>query len=114
MLCKSPIKWRQRPDMTIAVDWNAKHQFKKSKSGSHFEVILKEVESATSFGFFPGASKLLRRKQKIAVFPLTRPTLSFCADPAVFIANKNKIEIFSCRLNWKTDNDLKTAIISTN
>ena len=30
--------------------------------------------------------KLLRQKKKIAVFPLTRPTLIFCADPAVFIA----------------------------
>ena len=36
----------------------------------------------------------LRRKQKIAVFPLTRPSLSFCADPAVFITNKNKIRYF--------------------
>ena len=27
----SPIKWRQRPDMTIAVDWDAKHQFKQTK-----------------------------------------------------------------------------------
>ena len=26
ILGKSPIKWRQRPDMTIAVDWNAKLQ----------------------------------------------------------------------------------------
>ena len=29
MLGKSPIKWRQRPDMTIAVDWDVKHQFKQ-------------------------------------------------------------------------------------
>ena len=29
---------------------------------------------------------LVRPKKKIAVFPLTRPTLIFCADPAVFIA----------------------------
>ena len=28
MLGKSPIKWGQRPDMTIAVDWDVKHQFK--------------------------------------------------------------------------------------
>ena len=27
-LGKSPIKWRQRPNMTIAVDWDLKHQFK--------------------------------------------------------------------------------------
>ena len=39
----------------------------------------------------------IRRKQKIAVFPLVRPTLTFCADPAVFIVIKDKIKIFSCR-----------------
>ena len=31
MLGKSPIKWRQRPDMTIAVDWDVKNQFKQTK-----------------------------------------------------------------------------------
>ena len=31
MLGKSPIKWRQRPDMTFAVDWDVKHQLKKKK-----------------------------------------------------------------------------------
>ena len=30
MLGKSPIKCRQRPDMTIAVDWVVKHQFKQT------------------------------------------------------------------------------------
>ena len=29
ILGKSPIKWRQRPDMTLAVDWVIKHQFKQ-------------------------------------------------------------------------------------
>ena len=24
------LKWRQRPDMTIAVDWDVKHQFKQA------------------------------------------------------------------------------------
>ena len=32
MLGKSFIKWRQRPDMTIAVDWDVKHQFKQLKN----------------------------------------------------------------------------------
>ena len=32
MLGKSPIKWRQRPVMTLAVDWNVKHQFKQTKT----------------------------------------------------------------------------------
>ena len=30
MLSKSPIKWRQCPDMTIAVDWGVKHNFKQT------------------------------------------------------------------------------------
>ena len=29
---------------------------------------------------------LIPIKEKNAVFPLTQPTLNFCADPAVFIA----------------------------
>ena len=29
MLGKSPTKWRQRLDMTIAVDWDVKRQFKQ-------------------------------------------------------------------------------------
>ena len=31
VLGKSPIKWRQRPDMTLAVDWDVKHLFKQGK-----------------------------------------------------------------------------------
>ena len=31
ILDKSPIKWRQRPDMAIAVsDWDVKHQLKRT------------------------------------------------------------------------------------
>ena len=30
MLGKSPIKWRQRSDMTTAVDWDVNNQFKKT------------------------------------------------------------------------------------
>ena len=29
VLGKSPIKWRQRPDMTIAVDWDVEPEFKQ-------------------------------------------------------------------------------------
>ena len=39
MLGKSPIKWRQHPDMTITVDWDVKHQFKQ---------ILKQVQQVRS------------------------------------------------------------------
>ena len=28
---RSPIKWRQFPDITLAVDWDVKHQFKQTK-----------------------------------------------------------------------------------
>ena len=30
ILGKSPIKWSQRPDMTLAVDWDVTHQFKQT------------------------------------------------------------------------------------
>ena len=41
MLGKSSIKWRQRPDMTIAVDWDVKHQFKQTNI---FQLISLENE----------------------------------------------------------------------
>ena len=47
MLGKSPIKWRQHPDMTIAVDWDVKHQFKQTNL-----MIL-----------FPSSSKLLTSQE---------------------------------------------------
>ena len=57
-------------------------------------------------------------KQKIAVFPLTRPTLTFCADPAVFIATKNKIKNIHMSTDprlfkRKVGNDFKTTITAT-
>ena len=30
MVDKIPIKWRQRPEMNTAVDWDVKHHFKQS------------------------------------------------------------------------------------
>ena len=30
ILVKSPIKWRQCPEVTLAVDWDVKHQFKQT------------------------------------------------------------------------------------
>ena len=32
ILGKSPINWRQRPDMTLAVDLYIKHQFKQTNN----------------------------------------------------------------------------------
>ena len=37
-----PIKWWQRPDMTIAVDWDVKHQFKQ-----------KHINNSDEFEFQP-------------------------------------------------------------
>ena len=31
ILGKSPLKWRHRPDKTLAVDWDVKHQLKRKK-----------------------------------------------------------------------------------
>ena len=43
ILGKSPIKWRQRPVMVMAVDCDVKHQFKqtnKNKKGMYAPVYL--------------------------------------------------------------------------
>ena len=56
ILGKSPIKWRQRPDMTLhaAVDWGVKHQFKNSKSNKSKcqkrNVSCLEIQKKTCFG----------------------------------------------------------------
>ena len=31
----STIKWRQRPDMTLAVDWDVKHQYTETNRTSY-------------------------------------------------------------------------------
>ena len=76
--------------MTITVDWDVKYQFKKT---NHF-------------------AEMHVRPVKIALFPITRPTLTFCADPAVFIAiwKENNKDFHSSRLlkfSGKWTNDLK-------
>ena len=40
LLGKSPIKWRKRPDMTLAVDWDVKHQFKQTNSDNMTDVLM--------------------------------------------------------------------------
>ena len=43
MLGKSPRKWQQRPDMTLAVDWDVKHQFKQTnKAKKGFKVVNRQ------------------------------------------------------------------------
>ena len=39
ILGKSPKKWRKRPDMTIAVGWDVKDQFKQILKGIGLEVV---------------------------------------------------------------------------
>ena len=38
---KSPIKWRQRPDITLAIDWDVKHQFKQTNKRKNGNQIAK-------------------------------------------------------------------------
>ena len=47
ILGKSPIKWRQRPDMTLAVDWDVKHQFKQTKLFKHTILLSYQFHSCT-------------------------------------------------------------------
>ena len=50
ILGKSPIKWRQRPDMTLAVDWDVKHQLKQTLFSQNywFGVIPLDKENEMS------------------------------------------------------------------
>ena len=45
ILVKSLIKWRQRPDMTLAVDWDVKHQFKQK-----FRLSYSNTNSCKTYG----------------------------------------------------------------
>ena len=40
---KRPIKWRQRPDMTIAVDYDVKHLFKQKSHNVRFNELAHYV-----------------------------------------------------------------------
>ena len=48
MLGKIHIKYRQRPDMTIAVDWDVKHQFKQKRACWLIDENLKHTGTCTS------------------------------------------------------------------
>ena len=50
MLGKSPIKWRQRPDMPFAVDWDIKHKLKQTKIIMHVLHMCIVLDSSC-FGF---------------------------------------------------------------
>ena len=46
ILGKSPIKWRQRPDMTLSVDWDVKHQFKQTNKHIFVRLEYKFIQEA--------------------------------------------------------------------
>ena len=52
MLGKSPIKWRQRTDKTIAVDWDVKHQFKQANIDASYTCNLTLIAHAVSEEMF--------------------------------------------------------------
>ena len=52
ILGKSPIKWRQRPDMTVAVDWDVKHQFKQKKTCILYPVVSTTAKYTFIFYYF--------------------------------------------------------------
>ena len=39
ILGKSPVKWRQHPNMTLAVDWDVKHKKMNSGYAARFEHV---------------------------------------------------------------------------
>ena len=41
ILGKSPIKLKQRPDMTLSVDWDVKHQFKQTNKHVFVRLVYK-------------------------------------------------------------------------
>ena len=51
MLGKNPIKWRQRTDMIIAVDWDVKHQIKQSFEPCVFRDLQFRCDNAVSANF---------------------------------------------------------------
>ena len=48
MLGKSPIKWRQRPDMTIAVDWDARKASNQIKLSECFTLCCMDTYQVLS------------------------------------------------------------------
>ena len=56
ILGKSPIKWRQRPDMTLAVDWDVKHQLKQTNhhqsKWTHFVNRMQFIRAVSPDFFF--------------------------------------------------------------
>ena len=45
MLSNGPIKWTQRPDMIIAVDWDVKHQFKQTNIQTNKSIVQSQKQA---------------------------------------------------------------------
>ena len=45
----SPIKWRQRPDMTLAVDWDVKNQLVLLKQDGFNFLMVSQPKDLMSF-----------------------------------------------------------------
>ena len=80
MLGISPIKWRQLPDMTIAVDWDVQHQFKQSNKQT---ILLGLLESAIMLQTSTLEINLLRPNffnRAIGIINFEKPFLNFIVD----------------------------------
>ena len=49
----SPIKWRQRPDMTIAVDWGVINSNKQNLAFLYFFILLQNLSMFCGYSFEP-------------------------------------------------------------
>ena len=58
------------------------HYFIQEPSG----IKCEKIAHLYPLGTFVHFQYFIRPKKKIPVFPLTQPTLLFCANPAIFIA----------------------------
>ena len=52
MVGKRPIKWRQRPDMSFAVDWDVKNKFKQRKIQNCSESLVAVITNLEPEGDF--------------------------------------------------------------
>ena len=71
ILGKSPIKRRQRPDMTLAVDWDVKHQFKQTKK-PYLRIHTKSKKSLFLVKMAFSLLRSLKPRNKV---------MSFCCIP---------------------------------
>ena len=59
MLGRRPTKWRQRPNMTIVVDWDVKHQFKQTNQQTKIDDLFYPVAKTKALISFAVTAKLI-------------------------------------------------------